>query len=104
MDPIDQERAKQAADSERELTRLWRAWRTIHEMCFDRVCAHPLKLSKFSILTCSYQGYELSEEELHISLDEFREKFSDANGAPEYNTYATTALQSAQLTPFSLQP
>ena len=37
MDPLDQERAKIAADAERELTRLWRAWRTIHEMCQDRV-------------------------------------------------------------------
>lgn len=84
MDPIDQERAKQAAGSEREVTGLWRAWRTIHEMCFDRVRTHSLKVVQASILTQSDQGYELSEEELHISLDEFREKFSDANGAPEY--------------------
>jgi len=46
-----------------------------------------------SILIGSYQGYELSEEELHISLDEFREKFSDANGAPEYDIDATPALK-----------
>ena len=64
-DPSDQDRAKAAADSERELTRLWRAWKTIHEMCFDR-------------------GYELSEEELRISLEEFRDKFTDQNGTPKY--------------------
>ena len=29
------------------------------------------------------QGYELSEEEVRISLDDFREKFGDDNGAPE---------------------
>ncbi|KAL9628785.1 MAG: hypothetical protein Q9164_007147, partial [Protoblastenia rupestris] len=63
MDSVDQERQKLAADAERELTRLWRAWRTIHEMCQDR-------------------GYELAEEEVRITLDEFREKYSDASGAP----------------------
>lgn len=30
------------------------------------------------------QGYELSEEEIGISLDEFRERFADASGSPEY--------------------
>lgn len=29
------------------------------------------------------QGYELSEEEVRISLDDFRDKFADVNGAPE---------------------
>lgn len=83
MDPLDQERAKIAADAERELTRLWRAWRTIHEMCQDRVCPcstqslpnHPAKTLP--------QGYELAEEEVRISLDDFRERFADASGAPE---------------------
>ena len=31
-----------------------------------------------------FQGYELAEEEVRITLDEFREKYSDASGAPEY--------------------
>ena len=39
MSANDHEMAKVAADAERELVRLWRAWRTIHEMCQDRVCA-----------------------------------------------------------------
>lgn len=29
------------------------------------------------------KGYELSEEEVRISLDDFREKFGDSNGGPE---------------------
>ena len=37
MDSGDAERAKLAADADKELTRLWRAWRTIHQMCQDRV-------------------------------------------------------------------
>ena len=30
-----------------------------------------------------HQGYELSEEEVRISLDEFRNNFSDVNGGPK---------------------
>ena len=29
--------AKASQDAEKELTRLWRAWRTVKEMCADRV-------------------------------------------------------------------
>ncbi|MCJ1275347.1 DNA-directed RNA polymerases II 24 kDa polypeptide (RNA polymerase II subunit 5) [Puttea exsequens] len=64
MDSLDQEKAKVVADAERDLARLWRAWRTIHQMCQDR-------------------GYELSEEEVSISLEDFRDRFSDPSGAPE---------------------
>ncbi|KAI4243945.1 MAG: hypothetical protein L6R40_003155 [Gallowayella cf. fulva] len=32
---------------------------------------------------CADRGYELSEEEVRISLDEFREKFADVNGGPD---------------------
>ena len=45
-------------------------------------------------LTCYGQGYELSEEEVRISLDEFRDKFTDPLGAPEYvlaNAFLTYA-------------
>ncbi|MCJ1482001.1 DNA-directed RNA polymerases II 24 kDa polypeptide (RNA polymerase II subunit 5) [Schaereria dolodes] len=64
MSSNDQEIAKVAADAERELVRLWRAWRTVHEMCQDR-------------------GYELAEEEVRISLDDFRSQYADTNGAPD---------------------
>lgn len=50
MDAVDQERLKVAADADREMVRLWRAWRTVHEMCQDRVYT-PLsfRLSLFSL-------------------------------------------------------
>ena len=37
---MEQEQAKLQANAERELTRLWRAWRTVKEMCQDRVRTH----------------------------------------------------------------
>lgn len=47
----------------KEVTRLWRAWRTVHEMVQDR-------------------GYELADEEVKISFDRFREEYTAADGAP----------------------
>ena len=35
----DLEEQKQTQDAERDIVKLWRAWRTVHEMCKDRVCA-----------------------------------------------------------------
>ena len=35
----DLEEQKQIQDAERDVTKLWRAWRTVHEMCQDRVGA-----------------------------------------------------------------
>ncbi|KAI9674231.1 MAG: DNA-directed RNA polymerases II 24 kDa polypeptide (RNA polymerase II subunit 5) [Caeruleum heppii] len=64
MDQTDAQRAKETADAERELTRLWRAWRTVHEMVQDR-------------------GYELSEEEVRISLEDFRRKYGTEKGYPD---------------------
>ena len=34
-------------------------------------------------LTDGTQGYELAEEEVRISLDEFREQYADPHGGPE---------------------
>ncbi|KAJ4300492.1 DNA-directed RNA polymerases II 24 kDa polypeptide (RNA polymerase II subunit 5) [Collariella sp. IMI 366227] len=47
----------------KEVTRLWRAWRTIHEMVQDR-------------------GYELAEDEVKISLDRFRSEYTNDDGSP----------------------
>ncbi|KAI4164481.1 MAG: hypothetical protein LQ342_001794 [Letrouitia transgressa] len=82
----EQEDGRTAQDSERELTRLWRAWRTIQEMCADR-------------------GYELAEEEVRISLDEFHDKFTDPNGIPDRKkmnfSARPTAAMMAKHTPIS---
>ncbi|GAB7344543.1 hypothetical protein MBLNU457_2369t1 [Dothideomycetes sp. NU457] len=50
-------------ESKRELSRLWRVWKTAKQMLYDR-------------------GYELTEDECNASLDEFREACGDANGSP----------------------
>ena len=84
MDSIDQEKQKLAADAEREFTRLWRAWRTVHEMCQDRVGnTFSRGISCISAYSLEIQGYELAEEEVRITLDEFRERFADPDGAAE---------------------
>lgn len=44
----------------------------------------PKEITHFTILTAPSQGYELSEEELHVSLEDFRNRFTDASGAPKY--------------------
>ncbi|KAF4949354.1 hypothetical protein FGADI_8967 [Fusarium gaditjirri] len=46
----------------KEVVRLWRAWRTIHEMVADR-------------------EYELAEEEVKISLDRFRDEYCNPDGS-----------------------
>lgn len=55
-----QAKAREAGD--RESARLWRAWRTVHEMLQDR-------------------GYTLTEEEVTISLDNFKRKFTGGDGS-----------------------
>lgn len=62
MDDRDQDRArKQRESGEREAARLWRAWRTVHEMVQDR-------------------GYELSDEEVKISFDDFKSQYAGSDG------------------------
>ncbi|KAL3955821.1 hypothetical protein ACCO45_011384 [Purpureocillium lilacinum] len=46
----------------KEVVRLWRAWRTVHEMVADR-------------------EYELAEEEVNISLDRFRDEYCNPDGS-----------------------
>ncbi|KAJ4149632.1 DNA-directed RNA polymerases II 24 kDa polypeptide (RNA polymerase II subunit 5) [Fusarium falciforme] len=46
----------------KEVVRLWRAWRTVHEMVADR-------------------EYELAEEEVKISLDRFRDEYCNPDGS-----------------------
>lgn len=46
----------------KEVVRLWRAWRTVHEMVADR-------------------EYELAEEEVNISLDRFQDEYCNPDGS-----------------------
>ncbi|KAI9893951.1 MAG: DNA-directed RNA polymerases II 24 kDa polypeptide (RNA polymerase II subunit 5) [Vezdaea aestivalis] len=50
--------------SDKVVSRLWRAWRTVNQMVKDR-------------------GYELSDEEVNISLAAFKQQFSDGHGGVE---------------------
>jgi DNA-directed RNA polymerase I, II, and III subunit RPABC1 len=53
----DEEKAKKQREAgDREAARLWRAWRTVHEMVQDR-------------------GYELSDDEVKISLEDFKRQY-----------------------------
>lgn len=56
---------KQHEAGERESAKLWRAWRTVHEMVQDR-------------------GYELSEAEVKVSLDDFKRKYMGDDGTIRY--------------------
>ncbi len=59
----EEDRAKKQREAgEREAAKLWRAWRTVHEMVQDR-------------------GYELTEEEVKISFDDFKTKFTSDDGS-----------------------
>jgi len=58
MSSEEEKAAKVREAGDREAARLWRAWRTVHEMVADR-------------------GYELSEEELRISFDDFKYQYSE---------------------------
>jgi DNA-directed RNA polymerase I, II, and III subunit RPABC1 len=62
MSSDEDRQAKQKEAGDREAARLWRAWRTIHEMVQDR-------------------GYTLAEEEVTISLEEFKSQFTGADGS-----------------------
>ena len=104
MSSSDQQAAKDAADAERELVRLWRAWRTVHEMCQDRVCAILLYIipGAAAELTSIYQGYELAEEEVRISLDDFRAQYADSTGHPEYAPSNSPAFHASNPKPQKL--
>ncbi|KAJ5247341.1 DNA-directed RNA polymerase RPB5 subunit [Penicillium chermesinum] len=62
MDGDITQHGNDAAD--KEVARLWRTWRTVHEMLADR-------------------GYEVSDDELTISLEKFRRDYADPLGFPE---------------------
>jgi len=69
---------KQRADADREFARLWRAWRTVHEMVQDR-------------------GYELAEEEVRISLADFRAQYAGGDGLPDRSRMIFSARPSDEM-------
>ncbi|KAB8346129.1 hypothetical protein FH972_023178 [Carpinus fangiana] len=66
------------SESERETVRLWRAYRTVHEMCADR-------------------GYEFEEGEGMEPLDDFKRKFSMNGISVDRNLLAFSARPSAAM-------
>jgi DNA-directed RNA polymerase I, II, and III subunit RPABC1 len=62
----------------KEVTRLWRSWRTIHEMVQDR-------------------GYELAEDEVKISLDRFRLEYTNDDGSPNRSKMQFSARPSESM-------
>ncbi|KAL4996628.1 RNA polymerase [Aspergillus recurvatus] len=60
---MDDEYNYSADDAERETIRVWRTWRTVFEMLQDR-------------------GYEVTDEEVKIDLDEFKRKYVGEKGYP----------------------
>lgn len=70
----EEDRAKKQREAgEREITRLWRAWRTVHEMVQDR-------------------GYELAEAEVKIGLEDFKAQYTAPDGTPEYARLSPTGM------------
>ncbi|KAK4181933.1 RNA polymerase [Triangularia setosa] len=63
---------------DKEVSRLWRAWRTIHEMVADR-------------------GYELAEEEIKMPLEEFKRKYTNGDGSPNRSIMSFSARPSANM-------
>ncbi|KAL4934289.1 DNA-directed RNA polymerase core subunit RPB5 [Aspergillus undulatus] len=60
---MDEEYNYSVDDADRETIRVWRTWRTVFEMLQDR-------------------GYEVTEEEVKIELEEFKSKYVDEKGYP----------------------
>ncbi|MCJ1239351.1 DNA-directed RNA polymerases II 24 kDa polypeptide (RNA polymerase II subunit 5) [Varicellaria rhodocarpa] len=82
----DLEGGLRSAESDREVVKLWRAWRTVHEMCQDR-------------------GYELIDEEIRISLDDFKRQYTDQGGAVDRKKMTFSANPSlAMIQKYSTPP
>ncbi|KAF4625481.1 hypothetical protein G7Y89_g12684 [Cudoniella acicularis] len=62
MSSEEDRKIKQREAGDRETARLWRAWRTVHEMVRDR-------------------GYTLSDDEVNISLEDFKREYMGSDGS-----------------------
>ena len=65
-------------DNATALLRAWRAWKTAHQMCFDR-------------------GYEILADEINISLDAFRATYAMQDGQPDRNRMNFSARPTAAM-------
>lgn len=52
-----------ATETQRDLVKLWRAWKTAHQMCADR-------------------GYQIAPHELSLSLPDFTSKYTNPDNTP----------------------
>lgn len=86
-------------DNRREMSRLWRVYKTSKQMCHDRVSRTApddtvlVRVRKRLTCAATLQGYEIDEDELDISLAEFQDKCGDASGAAKYDTHNSSRYQ-----------
>lgn len=66
-----------------ETAKLWKVNRTIHELVRDRVCTLFLNLWPNVAHTCSFQGFLVSDEEIHMDLQRFRDLYANNSGTVE---------------------
>lgn len=85
---VNMEDDTSSQEARNEMARLWRTWRTVHEMLRDRVgktqhvaFSPVLRYTNVRLLFVP-QGYEIAEEELKIDLQDFASKYSDQFGYP----------------------
>ena len=60
-------------ENERNISRLWRAFKTVKEMVKDR-------------------GYFITQEEVELPLEDFKAKYCDSMGRPQRKTVSYTHL------------
>lgn len=77
-------------------SRMWRILRNTKQMCADRVCAHRTSTPTLPTANKS-QGYELTDDEINISLDDFRQQYGDDTGGPSRAKMAFTARPSESM-------
>ncbi|KAI5803324.1 RNA polymerase [Peziza echinospora] len=66
------------SEVDREASRLWRVRRTVHELVRDR-------------------GYEIADEEITMSLDQFKRTYCDSEGRPQRKTMQFKATPSPSM-------
>lgn len=81
MDEDDHRQKQREQGNLQEASKLWRAWKTVKEMVRDR-------------------GYDLADEEVDITFDEFRDKYKDEDGTIKYAPASSTQQRWIFTNPF----